>query len=91
MIRMELTFAIVISIISVVITVINFALGRKDKAIKDTKEDNYGLLNYKIDELREGMNRLVDRFDRYEREIDNKLEKAVNNHIKVYHSKGGNA
>ena len=84
---MELTLSIAITIICAIITVLNFAFSRKDKAIRDTKEDNFGLLNYKIDELHEGMNKLVDRFDKYEKEIDNKMEKAVNTHIKMYHSK----
>ena len=36
---MEITLAIIISIVSTVISVTNFALGRKDKSNKDIKEE----------------------------------------------------
>ena len=35
---MEITLAILISIISTVISITNFTLGRKDKSNKDTEE-----------------------------------------------------
>lgn len=78
--------AIAISILGAVISVTNFVISRKDKAVRDTKEDNYGLLNYKIDELRSEFSKFADKFDKYEAEIDNRIEKAVDLHIKMYHS-----
>lgn len=86
---MELTIAIIISILGAVISVSNFVLSRKDKALRDAKEDNFGLLNYKIDELKQEFSKFSDKFDRYENEIDSRIEKAVNLHIQMYHSKDG--
>ena len=80
--------AIIISAITMVFMIINFALTRKDKAVKDTKEDNYVLLNYKIDELKKDFAEFSSKFDRFENEIDNRIDKAFDTHIKMYHSKG---
>ena len=52
---MELTLAVVISLVSVVIAVVNFALSRKDKAVKDTKEDHRELIEYQVKELKEDL------------------------------------
>ena len=38
---MELTIALVISILSITFTILNFALSRKDKSNKDTSKDAY--------------------------------------------------
>ena len=78
--------AIALSIIGTVISVSTFVINRKDKAVRDTKEDNYGLLNYKIDELRNEFSKFAEKFDKYEAEIDTRIEKAVDLHIKMYHS-----
>ena len=82
---MELS--ILISICSLLIVLITFIVNRIDKAKKDSKEDNYGLLNYKIDELKDEFVKFSNKFDKYENEIDERIEKAVNMHIKLYHSK----
>lgn len=37
---MELTIALAISIIGCVLSISSFVIGRKDKAIKDTKEES---------------------------------------------------
>lgn len=86
---MELTIAVIISIIGVVISVATFVLNRRDKAVRDTKENNFDLLNYKIDELKDEFTKFADKFDRYENEIDARIEKAVNLHIQMYHAKDG--
>lgn len=83
---MELTFVAGIGVVATILSIYNIIVSRKDKAVRDTKEDNYGLLNYKIDELRNEFSKFADKFDKYEAEIDGRIEKAVNLHIQMYHS-----
>jgi len=85
---MELTIALALSILSAVISVSSFVLSRKDKAVKDSEDKNYGLLNYKIDSVDKKVDKIIDKMEKYEYEFDDKLEKAMNTHIEMYH-KGG--
>jgi hypothetical protein len=85
---MELTIALALSILSAVISVSSFALSRKDKAVKDSEDKNYGLLNYKIDSVDKKVDKIIDKMEKYEYEFDDKLEKAMNTHVEMYH-KGG--
>ena len=80
--------AIVISILSAVMTVANFVVNRKDKAVKDAKETNMELINYRLDELDKNVQKILDKLDNYDIEIDNRIEKALKNHIEIYHKKG---
>lgn len=82
---MELTIALALSILGCVISVINFALSRRDKAVKDAKETNMGLVNYRLEELDKNVQKILAKLDRYDTEIDSRIEKALNNHIKIYH------
>lgn len=80
---MEIT--IVISIISVVIAISSFVLGRKDKAVKDAKENNLELINYRLDKLDENVQKILDKLDTFDSEVDDKIQKAIEHHIKEYH------
>lgn len=82
---MGLTVAI--SVISVVIAVSSFALARKDKAVKDAKETNMELINYRLNELDKNVQKILDKLETYESETDDKIEKAIEQHIKIYHAK----
>ena len=84
---MELTIALVISILSAVMTVANFVVNRKDKAVKDAKEVNMALINYRLDELDKNVQKILDKLDNYDIEIENKMEKAMKQHIEIYHKK----
>lgn len=86
---MELTIALAISILGCVISVCSFVLSRKDKAVKDTKEEsgNQKLIDYRLTQLEKKVDQVLDKLDRYDDEITNKVEKAIEEHIKLYHSK----
>lgn len=84
---MELTIALALSILGSVISVSTFVLNRKDKAIKDAKETNLELINYRLDELDKNVQKILNKLDKYENEIDNHIEKALANHIKIYHER----
>lgn len=83
---MELTIALAISIVSIVITVSNFALSRKDKAVKDTKENHQELIEYQLKELKEDVKEILSKLDKYENDIDDKIDKAMKNHLEIYHN-----
>lgn len=80
---MEITIAI--SIISVVIAVSSFVLGRKDKAVKDAKENNLELINYRLDKLDENVQKILDKLEIFDSEVEDKIQKAIEHHIKEYH------
>lgn len=83
---MEITIAVAISILGAVISVSNFVLSRKDKAVKDAKETNMELINYRLNELDKNVQKILDKLDNYENEIDNRIEKAMEQHLKMYHN-----
>lgn len=85
---MEITIALALSILGSVISVSSFVLGRKDKAVKDAKETNLELINYRLNELDKNVQKVLDKLDNYDNEIDSRVEKAIQFHIKEYH-KGG--
>ena len=87
---MELTIAMAVSILSVIITVSNFILVRKDKAIDDTKDNakesaNQQLIDYRLTQVEKKLDKIIDILDNYEKEIDERIELAMERHIKVYH------
>lgn len=85
---MELSLGI--SILAVVITVANFVLSRKDKAVKDTKEENKQtsnqvLIDYKLGELSKKVDQVITKLDSYERETKNIVKEEMEKHILEYH------
>lgn len=86
---MELTIAAAISIISVTLTIITFALNRKDKSNKDVEEENYrkGQVDQKLKDIFDKLEKIERKLDNYDTEIDTKLEKAIKQHIEQYHKR----
>ena len=87
---MELTIALAISILSAVMTVANFVVNRKDKAVKDAKEQdkessNQQLIDYRLTQVEKKLDKILDMLDNYDKEIDTRVEKAIAQHIKLYH------
>lgn len=77
--------ALAISILSAVMTVTNFVVNRKDKAVKDTKENNQELIKYQLNELKEDVKSILNKLDRYDTDIDDRIDKAIKLHEKLYH------
>lgn len=91
---MELTLAIAISIVSVVITIINFALSRKDKAIQNTKENHQELIEYQVKELKDDLKNIASdvkdvkkMLDNYKETFRSMIKNALDEHVKIYHTK----
>lgn len=84
---MELTIGLIISIISVVIAISSFVLNRKDKSNDDVKNESYhlGQIDTKLKNIEKMLNKIENKLDTYDSEIDDRIEKAINNHIKEYH------
>jgi len=88
--KSALVFAVISCIIAVigsVLGVATFVLNRKDKAVKDAKEMNTELINFRLDKLDENVQKILDKMDKNENETDSKIEKAMKQHIEMYHSK----
>ena len=79
--------ALAISILSAVMTVVNFVVNRKDKAVKDTKENHQELIEYQLKELKEDVKKILDILDSYEKDIDDHVNKAIKLHEQIYHNK----
>lgn len=85
---MKITLAL--SILASVISVSNFVLSRKDKAVKDTKEENEQtsnqiLIDYKLGELSKKVDQVITKLDSYERETKNIVKEEIEKHILEYH------
>ena len=78
-----------ISIISIIFCIAAFVrTGNKDIK-QDTSKDSYkwGQLDEKLNNLEKQVNKILDKLDTFELEVDTKIEKALDNHIKQYHEK----
>ena len=75
---------------SKVISVASFVLNRRDKAIKDKGEldeesSNQKLLDYRLTQVEKKLDKIIDLLDSYDKEIDERVNKALEQHIKLYH------
>lgn len=79
----------VISCISIVISIVSFIRNGNKDIKQDTSKDSYkwGQLDEKLSNLEKQVNKILDKLDTFELEIDTKIEKALDNHIKQYHEK----
>ena len=89
---MELTIALILSILGSVISISNFVLSRKDKAVKDTKENHQELIEYQIREIKEDYKNIASdikdikkMLDTYKETFRNMIKDEMEEHIKMYH------
>ena len=85
---MELTIALGLSILGSVLSVSTFVLNRKDKAVKDTKENHQELIEYQLKELKEDVKTILSKLDKFDSDIDDRVNKAIDLHIQLYHNGG---
>ena len=85
---MEITLAI--SIVGCVIAIASFVLGRKDKAVKETKEEasEQRLIEYRLDQLSKKVDKILEKLDNQEAEIKRVVNEEIEKHILQYHKKG---
>ena len=82
---MDLSIALVISILSITFTIINFAIARKDKANKDGNKQ--GVIEYRLEDLSKKVDKILDKLDKYDKEVDEKIGVAMQHHIAEMHNK----
>lgn len=79
--------SLLIAIIGCVIAVSSFVFSRRDKGEKDTQASSYkmGQIEAKIDFISKQIATLSEKFDKYDSEVDDKIQKAMQSHIMAYH------
>ena len=89
---MEITLAI--AIIGCVLSVCTFAIGRKDKAIQNTKENHQELIEYQLKELKEDYKDIATDIKEIKKMLNNSkddfrsmIKTEMEEHIRHYHNK----
>lgn len=87
---MEITIALVISIIGIVLNVFNFYYSRKKDTITNVKEQdkessNQQLIDYRLTQVEKKLDKILDILDSYDKEIDERIEKTLSHHVEIYH------
>lgn len=87
---MELTIAVAITIINCVLGVVSFAINRRKDAVSDSKESskesaNQQLIDYRLTQVEKKLDKIIDILDNYEKEVDERVKIALEEHIKIYH------
>lgn len=79
--------SMVIAIIGCVLAIIGFFFNRKDKGEKDTETSSYkmGQIDEKLSTISKQIESLSNKLDNYDIEIDNRIEKAIEIHVKEFH------
>ena len=87
---MELTIALALSILGSVISVCSFVLNRKDKSNKDSGDTSYrqGQIDTQLKNILNKLEKIEDKLNVYDEEIDKKIDIALEHHIREYHRKG---
>lgn len=90
---MDISIALLISIISIAITIANFYLSRKDKAIKDKEEEDNSLsdqklIDYRLKKVEDKLDKILDILDNYENEVKKIVKEELAKHVLEYHHKG---
>jgi peptidoglycan hydrolase CwlO-like protein len=82
---MELNLTTVLAILSSVFCIVTFVVNRIDKAKQNTKENHQELIEYQLKELKDDVKSILNKLDKYETDVDEKIDKAIELHIKLYH------
>lgn len=85
-----------LSILTVVFCILTFFFNRNNDTKKDSKDEKeeekdtsykWGVVNEKLNNLEKNVNKILDKLDSYDKELDEKIEKAIAKHEHVYHNK----
>jgi hypothetical protein len=81
--------ALFLSIVSILVVVVNFVLSILDRGKRSQKENHQELIEYQLEELKADVKSILNKLERYDKEFDNRINKAIELHVQLYH-KGGN-
>lgn len=85
-----------LSILSAIFVILTFFFNRNNDTKKDSKDEKeeekdtsykWGVVNEKLNNLEKNVNKILDKLDAYDKELDEKIEKAIAKHEHVYHNK----
>lgn len=77
--------AFVFSAISILIVIVNFILSILDRGKKNQKENHQELIEYQLKELKEDVQKIISKLDKYDKEFDDRIEKRIILHEEIYH------
>ena len=88
-----LTITMAIAILGVILNVFNFYYSRRKETISSIKEQdkessNQQLIDYRLTQVEKKLDKILDILDNYDKEIDARVSKAMEQHIEIYHKKG---
>lgn len=78
-------------ILSIVISVSAFVLTRKDKSNDEVKEEQkqfskHDLIEWRLDDITKKVDKILEKLDTYDKEMDSKIKEAMKHHINEYHT-----
>lgn len=85
-----------LSILTVIFCVLTFFFNRNDNTKKDEKEDKeeakntqykWGVMETKLDNLVKQVDKILDKLEVNDKEFDEKIKQAIEEHEKRFHSK----
>ena len=79
------TAAFVFGAISILIAIVNFILSILDRGKKNQKENHQELIEYQLKELKEDIQKIISKLDKYDKEFDDRIEKRIILHEEIYH------
>ena len=88
-------FVLILGILVSFCSIANTFLNRRDKVVKDTKEDtsNNALINYRLDKIEESIKQLLNKFDtsteQMKKQIEVLVKEEIEKHILEYHNNKG--
>lgn len=87
--RMEIStiISLGISIISIIFCIASFVRSGNKDIKQDTSKESYkqGQLDAQLKQIFEKLDKIEAKLDNYDNEIDIRIDKALEQHIKIYH------
>lgn len=82
--------SMIVSIASCIVSIIALFLNRKDKNKEDTAEEvkqysKHDLIEWRLEDLTKKVDKILDKLDTYDKEVDEKLKTAFKHHINEFH------
>lgn len=87
---MKIEISLLIALSGVLLSAITVYVAIKRNTKTDTKdvaekEATEKLIEYQLKELKEDVKKILDKLDYYDKDIDDRINKALHHHCEVYH------
>ena len=87
---MKIEIGLLISLGGVLLSVITVYIAIKKNTKVDVEEQakkvaNEKIIQYQLDEIKEEIKKILVKLDGFERDIEEKINKAIEHHVEVYH------